>query len=181
VRDLVRPAFFWPRIAWHVVFGVGGTIALGLLFFAWRTYHYTGVFSVFYGTQRYIVTIWRPDTPLSASLARLAESVTKVLTVNDPPRFDVYALPVMAGALVAVASALGTPRLRDLPAFAVLFFFASIASAFIVYGWVYAGRFSIHMLPITCALSTCAAARLWGRSVRHPSTHAVVPRGRHVV
>ena len=101
---------------------------------------------------------------MSASLARLAESVTKVLTVNDPPRFDVYALPVMAGALVAAASALGTPRLRDLPAFAVLFFFASIAGAFIVYGWVYPGRFSMHVLPIACALTTCAASLPWTRS-----------------
>jgi hypothetical protein len=83
-----------------------------------------------------------------------------VLTVNDPPRFDVYALPILAGAAVAVLSVAGTPRLRDVPAAAVLFFFASIASAFVAAGWAYTGRFSIHVMPITCALTACAAARL---------------------
>src|SRR5262249_1562479 len=179
VRDLPRPSVWWGAIAWRTVAGVGGVIGLGLLFFAWRTYHYTGVFSVFYGTQRYIVSIWQPNAPLSESLARLIESVTKVLTVNDPPRFDVYALPVMAGALVAVASALGVPRLRELPAAAVLFFFASIAGAFVAYGWVYAGRFSMHVLPITCALATCGAARLSKPS--HPAAQAVVQTGHRVV
>jgi len=134
-----------------------GAIALGLLFFAWRTYHYTGHFSVFYGTQRYIVAIWQPNTQLATTLERLVHSVTKVLTVNDPPRFDVYALPVMLGAAAAVASAFGVPRLRELPAAAVLFFFASIAGAFVAYGWVYPGRFSMHILPIACALAACAA------------------------
>jgi hypothetical protein len=83
-----------------------------------------------------------------------------VLTVNDPPRVDPYALPILAGAVVAVLSMAGIPKLRDLPAAAVLFFFASIAGAFVAAGWTYTGRFSIHVMPITCALTTCGAARL---------------------
>ena len=39
-------------------------IGLGLLFFAWRTWYYTGVFSLFHGTPRYLVAIWQPDMPL---------------------------------------------------------------------------------------------------------------------
>ena len=124
------------------------------------TWHYTGVFSVFYGTQRYIVAIWQPGAPLGVTLQRLTHSVMLVLTVNDPPRFDVYALPILVGAGVAVLSIMGTPGLRDLPAAAVLFFFASIAGAFVAAGWTYTGRFSIHVMPITCALAACAVARL---------------------
>jgi hypothetical protein len=69
---------------------------------------------------------------------------------------------VTIGAAVAVMSVAGMPGLRDLPAPAVLFFFSGIASAFVVAGWAYPGRFSIHILPVTCALSVCGAARMWG-------------------
>jgi len=179
VRDLPHPSAWRRRVAWSTVTAVWSCLAVGLLFFAWRTYHYTGVFSVFYGTQRYIVAVWQPRLALSTILENLATSVGKVLTVNDPPRFDVYALPVMLGALVGLLSLAGVPRLRDLPAAAVLFFWASIASAFVAYGWVYPGRFSIHVLPITGALATCAAARLSMRS--HPAAEPVVPVGEHVV
>jgi hypothetical protein len=83
-----------------------------------------------------------------------------VLTVNDPPRFDWRALPVLAGAAAAVLAVLGIPRFRDLPAAAVLFFLAGISAAFVARGWAYPGRFSVHVIGITCALTACAAARL---------------------
>ena len=144
-------------------------ISLGVLGLAWRTWHYTGVFSPFYGTSRSVVAIWQPGAPIAETLQRINPSVMTVLTVNEPPRFDVYALPVMIGAAVAVMSVAGTPGLRDLPAPAVLFFFAAIDSAFVAAGWAYPGRFSIHILPITCALAVCGTARLWD-AVR-PSRH----------
>jgi hypothetical protein len=40
----------------------------------------------------------------------------------------------------------------------VLFFFAAIAGAFVGAGWTYMGRFSIHVMPITCALAVCGIA-----------------------
>src|SRR4051812_2430752 len=165
-RALLRPAVWWRRVSWRTVVIVGAVIGAGLLAFAWRTYHYTGVFSVFYGTQRNhpLVALWQPGAPLRDSLRRVAHSVMVVLTVNDPPRVDVYALPVTIGAMVALLSVGGIPRLRDLPAAAVLFFFASIAGSFIAAGFTYTGRFSIHVMPIACALSVCGAARLWGRT-----------------
>jgi hypothetical protein len=163
LREIIHPAGWWQRVSWRTVFAVAGAVSFGLLFFAWRTWHYTGVFSIFHGTTRYVVAVWQPGMPLRAGLARLAHSVMMVLTVNDPPRFDVYALPVLGGALVAVLSIAGVPRLRELPAAAVLFFFSAIAGAFIAFGWEYAGRFSIHVLPITCALATCGVAALVGR------------------
>jgi hypothetical protein len=37
-----------------------------------------------------------------------------VLTVNDPPRFEVYALPVLAGAGAALLALAGAPVFRGL-------------------------------------------------------------------
>ena len=160
IRSLIHPAAWWRRTAWRTVAVIASVLAIGLLCFAWRTWYYTGVFSLFYGTQRSIVAIWQPGAPLLVGLERTIHYVMVVLTVNDPPRFDVYALPVLAGALIAVLSVAGAPGLRDLPAAAVLFFFASIAGTFVAAGWAYTGRFSIHVMPVTCALTVCAAARL---------------------
>jgi hypothetical protein len=169
VRALIRPAAWWRRVAWRTVVSVASVIGLGLLGLAWRNWHYSGVFNTFYGTQRYVVAIWQPGAPVAESLRRLVHSVAMVLTVNDPPRLDPYALPILAGAAVAVLSLAGVPKLRDLPAAAVLFFFASIAGAFIAAGWTYTGRFSIHVMPITCALTACALARLSGNARRAAS------------
>jgi Dolichyl-phosphate-mannose-protein mannosyltransferase len=146
------------RMSWWTVAGVWGGVACGLILFAWRTWHYTGVFSLFYGTSRYLLAIWQPNAPLPADLDRLFTNLARVLTVNEPPRFDLYALPVMAGVLVAVSSIAGVPKLRDLPAAAVLFCVSAIAAPFIVYGFAYPGRFSIHLMPITSALTVCAVA-----------------------
>jgi hypothetical protein len=70
----------------------------------------------------------------------------------------------MLGALAGLLGLIGVPRFRELPAAALLFFGFAIASSFIVYGYAYPGRFSIHMIPITCALATCAASLPWTRS-----------------
>jgi hypothetical protein len=163
---LIRPAGWWSRVSWRTAALVVGTIGVGLLLFAWRTFHYTGVFSVFLGTQRYVVATWQPGMPIRTNLARLVHSVLLMVTVNDPPRFDVYALPVLCGAAAAVLSLAGVPRFRELPAAGVLFFFASIAGAFVVFGWGYPGRFSMHVLPITCALFTTAIAALTSKRLR---------------
>jgi hypothetical protein len=161
MKEAIRVESWLRRVSWGTLIIVPTIIGLGMLAFAWRTWHYTGVFSLFYGTSRQVVSIWQPGAPIVETMQRLVHSVMTVLTVNDPPRFDVYALPVMIGAAVAVMSVVGIPGLRDLPAPVVLFFFAGIASAFVVAGWAYPGRFSIHILPVTCALAVCGTARLW--------------------
>jgi hypothetical protein len=160
VRALIRPSEWSRRLAWRTAVVVVGTIGLGLVCFAWRTWYYTGVFDLFYGTSRNVVAVWQPGASITVTLQRLIHSVMMVLTVNDPPRLDPYALPILAGAACAVLSLAGVPAVRDLPAAAVLFFVASIASAFVAAGWGYAGRFSIHVMPITCALTVCGASRL---------------------
>jgi hypothetical protein len=160
VRAMVRPTTWWSRVSWQTALIIPSTIVLGLVFFAWRTWHYTGVFSMFHGTSGYRQGNWQPGLPLATVVERITYSVMVVLTVNDPPRFDVYALPVLAGAAVAVLSIAGVPRIRTVPLAAVLFFFASIAGAFIAYSPPYPGRFSIHLMPVTSALAICGIASL---------------------
>jgi len=160
VSAAIRPAAWWSRVSWRTALIVPATLALGLLFFMWRTWHYTGVFSMFHGTSGYRQGNWQPGLPFVTVVGRVVHSVMVVLTVNDPPRFDVYALPVLAGAVAAVLSLCGVPRLRTLPLAAVKFFFAAIAGAFLAYSPPYPGRFSIHVMPVASALAICAAASL---------------------
>jgi hypothetical protein len=155
-----HPRVWWRQLSLATVVTILLAIAAGLLAFAWRTWHYTGMFSIFYGTQKDLLSLWRPGMTASQIASGIAGSVMMVLTVNDPPRFDVYALPVMAGALVAVLSLAMAPRFRNVPAAATLFFFTGIAGAFVARGGAYEGRFSVHVMPITCALMVCGIASL---------------------
>jgi hypothetical protein len=82
-----------------------------------------------------------------------------------------YAVPVLPGAIVAVLS---LPRLRTLPAAAVLFFFAAIAGALVVRGSAYTGPLSVHVMPITCALTICAVSSLVSLRPSRPSRSRVV-------
>jgi len=168
VRALARPLAWWRHVSWRTLTIVPAVIGLGLLGFAWRNWYYTGVFSVFHGTQRRIVAIWQPEMPLRTILYWMGYNVLVVLSVNDPPRFDIFASPVLVGAVVAVLSIARLPRLRELPAAAVLFFFATIAGSFIARGWAYPPRFSMHVIPITCALAVCALASVVRRRRESP-------------
>ena len=158
-RVAFRVREWWRRVSWRAVGVVVTTMCCGLLSFAWRTWYYTGVFSVFHGTQRYRVAIWSLAPSFRAGVADTIYSLLVVLTVNEPPRFDPYSLPVLTGAAIAVLAVAGVPRVRDVPLSLVLFFFAGIAGAFITRGWFYPGRFSVHIIPVTCALTICALAR----------------------
>jgi hypothetical protein len=160
VSTIVRPSTWWSRLSWRTALIIPTTIALGVLFFMWRTWYYTGVFSMFHGTSGYRQGNWLPGLPLGTVIGRVTHSVMVVLTVNDPPRLDVYSLPVVAGAAVAALSLCGVPRLRTIPLAAVIFFFAAIAGAFIAYSPPYPGRFSVHVMPVASALAVCGAASL---------------------
>lgn len=159
-RAFWHPAMWFWRVRWRTVAAVAATIAVGLGGFAWRTWYYTGVFSIFHGTQRNVVALWSMAPTFAAGIGETIYSVMMVLTVNDPPRFDPVALPVLIGALCAVLAVAGVPCVRNIPLVLPLFFFAAIASAFIARGWYYPGRFSMHVLPVTSALFICAAAAL---------------------
>jgi hypothetical protein len=160
VRALIGQVSWWRSVSWRTLLIPPAIVGIGVLLFAWRTWYYTGVFSIFYGTQRYSLAIWQPGMPLRTVAYGMAYSVSQVLTVNDPPRLDFFSIPVIFGAIVPVLSVLGVPRFRNVPAAPVLFFFAAMAGSFIARGFAYPGRFSVHVLPITSALAVCGIASL---------------------
>jgi hypothetical protein len=164
IREPIRTIWHWRR--WRrasavTAVGVIGTISLGLFLFALRTWHYTGVFSVFQGTGRYALAIWQPGLPLGVELARMADSVTMVLTMNDPARFDPLALPLLIGFFTSLLAVTGARRLRALPAPAVLFCLAAVAGALVARGSAYPGRFSIHVIGAATTVAVCLAAQFW--------------------
>jgi len=162
------------RIAWRTVLVVPAVLGVGLLCFAWRNWHFNGVFSVFYGTQRNTLALWQPGMSLGAVMATWLDSVLMVLTVHDPPVFDWKSLPVSGGAVVALLAVLGVPRLRYVPALPVCFFLVGISAAFVARGWTYQGRFSVHVIAITCALMVMGVERLLRQSA--PSADPYNPR-----
>jgi hypothetical protein len=168
---LFRPRTWFARVSWPTAAAMILTPAVGILLFAWRTWHYTGVFSVFYGTQRDTLSLWQPGTTLPALLERMAGSVMMVLTMNDPARFDPYALPLLAGAALSLLALVGVPWIRRLPLGPVVFCLSALAGALVARGTAYSGRFSIHAIAINCAVVACAAALMTrsGRRLR-PAT-----------
>jgi len=45
----------------------------------------------------------------------------------------------------------------------VLFALAGVAGAFVARGTAYPGRFSVHLIPVTVALTVCALSLVFGR------------------
>jgi hypothetical protein len=159
---------WWLRVSWRSIAVIFSNLTLAAVFLAWRTWHFTGVFSVFFGTQRDHLALWSAGMPWHVAVQRSAESIWMVLSVNDPPRLDPYALPVVGGAIVCVLAVVAVPRLRDVPLSLVLFFFTSIAGAIVARGSAYAGRFSVHVLPATTAALVCGVVALC-RGTRSPA------------
>jgi len=147
-------------IVWRTFVTVPAVLALGLTFFAWRNWHYNGTFSVFGGTQLNLMVFWQPGMTFAAIVPKWIDSVLMVITVHDPPEFDWKSLPVLFGALVAPLAVLGVPRFREVPALPALFFLAAISAAFVARGFAYAGRFSVHVIGVTCVLTVIAIQRL---------------------
>ena len=149
------------------------SLGVGLTLFAWRTWYYTGVFSVFHGTQRQLVATIQPTDTLMQAIGHLIESVLVLVTVQDPPRFDPRAILVVGGIAIAVLSLLRVPWCRDVPAGLALFCAAGLAGALVARGTAYVGRFSIHLMPVAVALAACFGARLLDRFwPRNTMSHA---------
>jgi len=151
------PRQWHPRRAWREPLIIAAALGVGVLLFAWRTWHYTGVFSVVYGTQWRLLALWQPGMTIGTWIGRAASSVAMVLTVNDPPRFDAFALPVLLGACGALAAAIRPSTFGAVPPRLLLFFGASIAGALVARGSAYPGRFSVHIIPVASAIAICAA------------------------
>jgi len=115
---------------------------------------------VLHGTTWRNHALWDSGLPLPQVLAAMWSSLMMVLTFNDPPRFAWYALPLLIGAVVAIASLLNVKGLRDVPMALSVFFAVAMSGALVARGVAYAGRFSVHLLGAGCALTVCAIASL---------------------
>src|SRR5688572_7013617 len=158
---LWKPRVWWPFVRWRVVFTITGALALGAVLFAWRTWYYTGVLSVFHGTQRELLAVWKPGMTVAQAVPAMASSVMMVLTAADPPSFTLHGLPVMVAAVIAVAALIGAPGCRRAPLPVVLLFVAGVAGSLVTRGWAYEGRFSIHLFgaaSILCIWGVAAVA-----------------------
>jgi hypothetical protein len=154
VRALVR------RVSAGVVTVFLGGLALGLTLFALRTWYYTGVFSVLYGTQRpFLSTGLGASTVLSATVwGRAIESVWMVATVSDPPTLRVRRFPVTAGVVIAGLALLRVPFVSRVPLGPSVLCIGAVVSSLLVRGTAYPGRFSVHLVPVAIAISVCALA-----------------------
>jgi len=159
-REWIKLRVWLRQVSWKAAAAALGVIALALVLFAARTYHYTGVFSVVHGTTWRNHALWQPGQPLSQIAAAMGSSLMMVLTFNDPPRFAWYAVPLLFGALVAVAAMLRIRMFRDVPLALAAFFLVACSGALAARGVAYAGRFSMHLLGAGVALSVCAIAAI---------------------
>jgi hypothetical protein len=156
-----HPMTLLPRVRWTPVAAAISAAASGLFLLALRTWHYTGVFSPFYGTQRqHLSTI--QSTGIAATLSRVTDSVLLVVTAQDPPRFDYRAVLLVAGITIAVGAFAGIPVLRELPLPLCALCVAGLAGAVVARGSAYTGRFSIHLVPVAVGITTIAAVRVLG-------------------
>jgi hypothetical protein len=168
---LWRPREWLSRVSKRSAVVVLACLAVGLTLFAWRTYYYTGVFSVFHGTQRQNVSTIQPTDTWPQAIGHIVEAVLVLVTVQDPPRFDPRAVLVIGGIAIAVLALMRVPGFRRVPAGPALFCAAGLAGALVARGTAYVGRFSIHLMPVAVALAACFAAnvveRLSTRTVSH--------------
>jgi hypothetical protein len=156
--DAWRPQTWLPFVRWRVVAAIAIGLGIGALLFASRTWYYTGVFSVFHGTQREHLAVWKPGMPVLEALRAMLSSVMMVLTGQDPPRFAWYAVPVLVGSVICLGAIMRVPGLRDVPLAVVMFFLAGVSSALVTRGWAYEGRFSIHLYGAAAALCVSVAS-----------------------
>lgn len=157
---LWRPRELWSRLRWRLFAGLAGMIALGILLFAWRTWYYTGVFSVFYGTQRQHLATIKPGAGIWDAVRAIAGSLLVLITVQDPPRWDPRAIFVVGGVLSAVLAAANVRPFRDAPLALVALCLSGLAGALVSRGTAYVGRFSIHLIPVCVAVLFLVAARV---------------------
>ncbi len=167
VGDWVRPRVLLAKasrpVAAAILLGAAGAMWL----FTARTWHYTGVIDMFHGTQAGHLSVWKQANTVAEGVQLLAGSLLMVLTMSDPPRLDPRAVPVIFGVLAAVAGVLRLGRLRDLPLNASMLCLAGMVGSFVARGTAYPGRFTVHLIPVTVALSVCAAS-LFLRADRVP-------------
>lgn len=164
VLNRLRAAVARVRVRNAIVFVA--TFAAGVFAFAWRTWHYTGVFSLFYGTSlKNNDTGLRPWTVLDPAVwSRIAHSLEATIFMNEPPRVDPRATIVAAGVIVAVLALVSKRVGSGVPAVALIAAMGGMLGAFLAHAHGYPGRFTIHLLPFASVLAMTGAATLWQRA-----------------
>jgi hypothetical protein len=150
------PSTWLRRASRPVVLAVCGGLAVAMWLFTWRTYHYTGFLDMFYGTQAADRAVWKADESLTQGVGNIMSSLMMVITMNDPPAFDVRSLPIIGGILAAFAGVIGIRPLRALPLNASVLALAGLTGAVVARGSAYPGRFSLHLIPAAVAIFACA-------------------------
>jgi hypothetical protein len=167
-RTIARPSTWFVRLAVPTIVIVELSLVAGVALFAWRTWHYTGHFSVLYGTQGAFLSVWKAGMTLRETASAMVDSVMMVLLMTDPPRWHMSAVPLVAGAVLSIGAALGIGALGELPFGVVLFSLATLSGAFVARGSAYAGRFSIVAIGALTTVAVCATAqvvdRVWPRA-----------------
>jgi hypothetical protein len=156
---LMTPFYFRPAAAYIATF------VSGVLFFAARTWWYTGHFSVLYGTS-----LKNNDTGLRLATVASPEvwgkiwhSLRALVWMNEPPSPDSRAALVVTGAVLSIAVLLRLPKFNRLPfGLAVVIAGACVSSLF-AHTHNYPGRMSVHLAPFAVAMTMTAGAKLLAR------------------
>ena len=141
------------------------TFAVGVALFATRTWWYTGVFSVLYGTSlKNNDTGLRLGTITSPAVwSRISHSLRALVWMNEPPSPDPRPLLVVAGVLLSALALLQVPRVSRLPFAVAVVTLGACASSLFAHTHNYPGRMSIHLAPFAIAMTATAGAKLFGR------------------
>ena len=142
-----------------------GTFAAGVALFATRTWWYSGVFSILYGTSlKYNDTGLRLTTLFDGAVwMRIWHSLRALVWMNEPPSPDPRAILVVAGVLLSAGALLQLPKLNRLPLSIAIVCIGACVSSFLAHTHNYPGRMSIHLAPFAVAMTATAGARLFGR------------------
>ena len=159
------------RLRMRLALVYGGTVAVGVALFMLRTWWYTGVFSLFYGTSlKNNDTGLRLQTLASADVwTRIAHSLASLVWMNEPPQADLRAALVLTGVAAALLAVLQTPVLKGMPVVIVALIAGTMASGFFVHTHNYPGRMSITLAPPAAAAAVVAVV-LMGRAWLRPRT-----------
>jgi hypothetical protein len=158
IASIRKPAALARTVARPLLAGLIAAIAIGLVLFTARTYYYTGVFNMFEGTQAGHLSVWQVPDGGGSIAGNVLGSLGVVLTMSDPPKADVRALPIVIGVLAAIGGLAGIARLRQLPLSAVALCLAGLSGALVARGTAYPGRFSVQLVPVASALTIAAVA-----------------------
>jgi len=147
------------------------TFTVGVALFAARTWWYTGVFSILYGTSlKNNDTGLRLTTLASPEVwGRIWHSVRALVWMNEPPSFDPRSILVVAGVVLSLGALLQVPKLNRLSPSIAIVTLGACVSSLLAHTHNYPGRMSIHLAPFAVAMTMTAAAQLlrrvpWRRS-----------------